>query len=241
MAKSKHIDRRKFKRKGWFAKEGNKPIPKYRKECKSAGNGYLGPRHEVHHVLPQTCIEQSVLESGKDLQYISEVQYITDWNINKSINLIGLPHYHSYDLYYQANERLTLQVGTERERDLISWFNKFAKKSRKKWLSEVIRSPPEPYPIHNPVNWGHTQYNSEVIQEIKEHVWDGINDKKKEHEFDAKTVADVLNDLAKMNYDYLVKRGSGVSQTKWNKRTNKKDDSWYEPFTMADVNNPIFG
>lgn len=237
---SEHLDKRTVERKGWFQKVANDPRPDYHKECEVGGRGYLGPRHEAHHILPQDSIEKSIQESGKDERYIRDVQYITDWNINHPENLIGLPHYHSYDLYYQGQTRLSAQVGEEQERKLIAWFNKFELESRRRWLEELTGQPPK-LPIHNPINWGHLEYTAEVKQEIKKNVWDKINDKKKKHELDAKTIAKQLNSLAEMNYEYLVNRGKGVSEEKWNRRSDPNDNGWYKPFTMADVYNPIFG
>ena len=238
-----HLDKRTVKREGWFQKQkdANKPKPNYIKECKAAKKGYLGPRMEVHHILPQTSIEESVLECGKDIQYVTDVQYITPWNINSAVNLIGLPHYHAYDLYYQGRARLAAQVQSDKIKDLVSWFNSFASASRSKWLRAVFNVSPEGYPIHNPVNWGHTVYNSKVKTDLTRQVWHQINDKKKKHEFDAKTVEGALNDLADVYKGKLEKRGAKASQKKWDQRVDRNNDDWHAPFTMADVPNPIFG
>lgn len=243
MGESEHFDRDKVKRKGWFQKkEDGMPSPKnYRSSCKSGKRGYLGPRHEAHHILPQTSIEESVLDSTKDKEYLSDVQYITDWHINREINMIGLPHFHAYALYYGGKEKIDDTTDTEKEKELASWFNKFRESSRKRWLELVIKSPPEPYPIHNPVNWGHAKYNEEVKQQLKVNVWDRVNDQRKDHKLDAEMVETELNNLAKKFYSDLVARGQGASEEKWARRKDPDDNSWYKPFTMTDVGNPIFG
>lgn len=243
MAASKHRTKP-VERKGWFQKgdkkkgEINKPIPNYRKTCTS---GYLGPRCEAHHIIPQTSLERSILDCGKDVKYISKVQYITDWNINKKENMMGLPHYNAYDLYYQGKSRLTIEGDSDQGRKMVAYFNKFKLKSRKKWLSKIQKVSPESHPIHNPVNWGHTDYDDALVDELKQHVWNTISDKKKEHELDAENVAAALDAVAEMNYDYLKKRGKGVSLEKWERRLDPDDDGWYKPFTMMDVSNPLLG
>jgi len=243
---SKHVGKG-SERKGWFEKGDkniNKPIPNYVSSCKKGKRGYLGPRFEAHHIIPQTTIEESIRDSSKDStekrEYIRAVQYITEWNINHHDNMIGLPHYHAYDLYYQGRDKLSIEIGEEQEKKLVAWFNKFKDKSRKKWLSQINKISPEGYPIHNPVDWGHVQYNEEIKQGIKENIWDQINEQQKKHELDAKNVAGELNDYAKSICDYLKRRGADTNKEKWDSRKNRNDNDWYIPFTMTDVPNPIF-
>lgn len=248
MAKSGHVGKKQGKRKGWFQKgnkkkgEINKPIPNYVTSCKNGGRGYLGPRFEAHHIVPQTSLERSVLECGRDVEYVNNVQYMTDWNINKDKNMMGLPNYHAYDLYYQSKSRLAYQTDSEQERKLVSWFNnEFSLKSRRKWLEEIQDVSPESHPIHNPVNWGHTDYDEELVQELKQYVWNKTSDKKKKHELVPEDVAAALDAVADMNYDYLLGRAAGVSLEKWERRIDPDDDGWHGPFTMMDVPNPLFG
>lgn len=239
-----HLDKRKFTRKGFFKKkEKANPLRSYQTECKNGGRGYLAYRSEAHHVLPFEAIDTAALESAEDadqLRYIRDVQYITDWNLNHPKNLVGLPNIICYDLYYQNKINPKIPYSS-----VANLYNKFMKKKSKKRrreiVSEIQSNSPEGWPIHNPSNWGHSAYTAEVIQEIKVNVWDPIKSNKKKHEIDAKTVKSELEGWADENYNWLANRGKG-SALLWAKRLDPTDTTnWYKPYTMYDVDNPIFG
>lgn len=240
-----HLDKRKFKQKGFFIKEGDEKNPKgkYRDECKSGGRGFQGYWSEAHHVLPAEAIENAALESSDDdadkLRYIRDVQYITDWNINDPTNLVGLPNIISYDLYYQ--NKIRPKIPYDSVKKLYQHFMRFSQKARRSAVSSLQTSSPEGWPIHNPSNWGHSAYTAEVIQEIKVNVWDPISSNKKKHKVDAKTVKGEIKTWAEENYNWLENRGTG-SAVLWEKRLDSGDKTdWYTPYTMYDVDNPIFG
>lgn len=237
---SDHIGKGAESRKGWFAKDGNTPIPSYRKECRDNKLGFTGARHEVHHILPQTCIQESVAESGADAAYLAEVQFITDWNINGKGNLIGLPHYHAYALFYQDEARLKVAGGSDRAAELARWFNTWSPGSRMAWLRDLRKNPPKDLPVHNPVAWGHLEYNDRVLEDLIANVWSPLKGKKREHELDATSVAAELDKLASRYKKQLESRGA-TSSALWNRRLDPDDDGWHAPFTMTDVDNPLYG
>jgi len=246
-----HLDKRKNKRKGWFNKgKDAKPAHKnYRKSCKAGNRGFQGPRSEAHHVVPQTSIEESKEEyinnNGGDkdtARYVNDVQYITDWNINDPHNMVGLPTFHSYEQYFQLKEKLDVNAtGNDTGKDLIKWFNKFSKKTRKKWLKEFqAGSTPEKNCIHNPVSWGHAKYNDRVKVELVSNVWDQIQITRNDHSLDAAAVQTELNNMSDTWYGRLVSRASKATLAQWKKRAPGTD--WYEPFTMADISDdPLYG
>lgn len=249
---SKHLDRRKAKREGWFQKtkaDGKPEHKDYKKSCIAGGRGYLGPRHEAHHVLPQTSIEESKTEyvkasegSKKDAaRYVSDVQWITKWNINQPGNMMGLPTFHSYEQYFQMRERLeTDGQDPQGVKKLVKWFNKFAAKTRNRWLQAFESGvSPEKHPIHNPVSWGHAEYNELVKDEILAQVWNRLQIKQRKHELDASTVKAQLEDSSGKWCDRLVRRAANATRDQWSKRG--RSDDWYEPFTMADVPDPVYG
>lgn len=246
---SEHLDKRKVKREGWFQKnEKGMPTPDYRKSCKS---GFKGAKWDAHHVLPQTSIETSVGQfKGDKRRYLRDVKYITKWEINKPGNMLGMPQFISYLFYYQAkddeleesNPKIKKAGETARVKGYADTFNKTRKALRQAWYKGLSKQSPEGYPIHRPVSWGHTVYNDEVQSDLKTKVWDPLNAQKKKHKTDAATVASVLNKMSTKYRNKLTKRGGGTSRKKWNRRTDKNDNDWYEPFTMTDVSkNPLFG
>jgi hypothetical protein len=79
-------------RKSTLVRKGN-----YQKTCKDAGNGWNSEttrRSEVHHILCEHSLarwkDQFKGDTAKTT-YIDNCLWITDWDINKKDNLIGLP------------------------------------------------------------------------------------------------------------------------------------------------------
>jgi hypothetical protein len=206
-------------RKGWFAKAsgGNgRKTRAYKTECKNGKRGYIGPRYEAHHVIPQTCIEESIDEvvanGDRDADYIEAIQYLTEWDINAKINMIGLPHVTAYMLLYQSSETLkSIGAGS------LPWvnaFNGYRKASRARWQAEIKANPPRDLPIHQPVCWGHTVYNTKVQAKLVK-VWQGMNVRRKKHDLTAKDLAQDLNTVADDTAAKLEERGS-TNQKSWN-------------------------
>jgi hypothetical protein len=244
-----HLDLRTEPRQGWFEKAQTKK-PDYKAECKSSGNGcYHGPRFEAHHVVPQTAIKKSLAEylAGNDSgerkssvgRYLKEVQWVTPWNINDPENMIGLPTFHSYAQYYAGEDgefpiTLSAQGEGRRARRLIKWFNKFTKQTRTSWASDFAGgTTPDGWIIHNPVCWGHTEYNLEVKQALYKEVWSQLDLKQKTHQANAKNVASNINTIR----DRFLKRlkSRKTAKSLWQKRPA----AWYEPYCMADVPDPF--
>lgn len=246
---AQHLDRKKVKRQGWFQKkEKGMPDPNYRATCTS---GFLGARWDAHHLLPQTSIEKAVGQfKDPKRKYLSDVQYITNWVINNGGNMLGMPQFASFLFYYQAKEGLLAaqnpKLGTAGEgakvKAYANTFNSVAKAARQKWLKDLPKQSPEGYPIHRPVNWGHTDYNDQVQADLKTKVWDPLDEKKKKHDVDAASVAGQLGGMSTSYRAKLKARGATTTHARWKKRYDKNDNAWFKPFTMTDVaDNPLFG
>lgn len=245
-----HLDRRKVKREGWFQKkEKGMPGPAdYRDACKA---GFKGARWDAHHVIPQTSIEQSSGSFKGDKQrYVRDVKYITKWVINNEGNMLGMPQFASFAFYYQAIEdkldedNPRIQAAGEQGKVLryARTFNRAAKAARREWFKNLSKESPEGYPIHRPVSWGHTKYNVDVKSDLKTEIWDPLDEAKKKHSTDAKTVAGQLTNMSNRLKRRLTKRGGGTTLRKWRKRYDKTDKTWFDPFTMVDLpKNPLFG
>lgn len=245
----KHFDKEDFKREGFFSKDEKLgPHPDYRK---STGDGFKGARWEAHHVIPQTSLKKSIAEQSKSLQsYIEDVQYITKWAINNPDNMIGLPVYTSYVLYYQAQDGLvgadaTLSAAgalAARAKRYIGTYNKKKKETRDGWLGSVAKHSPENLPLHQPVSWGHTDYDKRLRMVLTKQVWNSLSEAKDKHDVDAENVKSLLDKISSGYKKHLVKRGQGANRDKWNKRFDMQDRSWFKPFTMdvAVKENPLF-
>jgi hypothetical protein len=241
--KSKHIDGKKRDRKGYFLKdEEGMPDRDYTETCT---RGFKGGGYNAHHIIPQTALKRSANELKRPKKrYITDVQYITDWNINNTNNMIGLPHFRSYLFYYQYNADQIDEENPKLKKDgeiakikrYINTFNKWTKETREGWLEDFTkRGNPETYPIHLPVSWGHTDYNVEVKTKIKTQIWEPLDEKQKEHELDAQKVTKLLNDLSNHYYRKLRNRKDAIRKN-WNKRYDqKKNPDWYKPFTMVNI------
>jgi hypothetical protein len=247
---TEHVDVRDQPRQGWFqkAKDDGKPQHKsYRTSCKQGNRGYLGPLHEAHHILPQTSIEESVTASAKGAldrkRFLEDVQWLTPWNINQPDNMVGLPHYHAYDLYYQQKARLESKQGdAEKSLELVEWFNHAYKQDwAERWLKRFeFTGKPEGWPIHNPVSWGHTEYNERVKRELEREVWNPLEAGKANHQEHGANVRARLVRFSNDYFELLKARGAKATREKWDERHDPDNDDWHEPFTMADVPNPLF-
>jgi hypothetical protein len=244
---SKHIDGKKYERKGWFQKKEDGNTIKYRETCK---DGYYdAPSWDAHHVIPQTSIWTAVDEvnPAEKRRYIEIVMFITDWNINDRGNMLGMPQFASYLFYYQAQDEnmseqnpLISKLGEMAKiKGYINTFNKASRALRQAWLA--AGKSPEGYPIHRPVSWGHVEYNKAIKSKLKAQVWDPIQENKKKHKFDAKNVASGLNSISARAKANLRKRGIGANRKNWDKRITDVDSDWYVPFTMFEVRNPLTG
>jgi hypothetical protein len=249
-----HVDQRKVEKKGWWVKKywkgqrTRKCKGRYKDLCKS---GFLGGRSEAHHILPVEAIARSVdqLSSAKR-PFVHYVKHVSDWDVNLDANLMGLPTVHSYELHYQ--DRATLQPSSKSKklRELVEWFNtRYKKSTRGAYLAEVRAQSPYGYPIHNPVSWGHTVYNDEVEDWLVKNVWRKLekmaqlhNDDPQNNPDPEQNVPTLLTNRASTLRQNLINRAALTSEDKWARRFNRNDNTWYLPFTMADVNkNPLYG
>jgi len=246
----KHANLRKYVKKGWYIKSYSKSqktrkcTGSYISRCKT---GFQGGRTEAHHVLPKESFDESLADVPKaDLVYVRWVMHVADWDLNTNANLIGLPTVHSYELFFQ--DKTTLDVtGPPKLRELIVWFNKLKKSTRKKYLDAVRGQSPEGYAVHNPRSWGHPAY-SKKIKEWMRPLWDEFvksQDKHKDDESkalsDASRLPPKLTAKARTLKGGLQGRGN-ANRNNWKKRHDRTDRTWYKSFTMAPVTkNPLTG
>ena len=81
-------------------------------------------------------------------------------------------------------------------------------------------------------------YTNECKQWLKENVWDTLNDKRKNHEINAKSIKASLEKCTSTFKRKLTTRGKrkGGTLICWQNRFEEEyEDSWYYPFSMAKI------
>jgi hypothetical protein len=140
----------------------------YPKTCKGCGRGYHGNRYDAHHILP------AVSFANLDDDFADRCLKLTDFNINKKYALGGLPKLTAFILFFQDDEKMPFEKALEQHVTMKRWstVRQYLKDAHK-----VIKFPGN-YPAHNPVNWGHTQYNKEVTEQMTDQIFDLLKDGK---------------------------------------------------------------
>jgi hypothetical protein len=246
---------KKGERKGWFVKEAD-DMPehrKFRRSCKQGGRGFLGPNFGAHHIIPQYAIGLSTRRF--DPVYIEDIKYITPYILNRPSNMVGLPSFWSYDVYYEA---LVREKDESARPDYpgasADWKDSYSSGTRELWRSWVAKhrknlsrraNPcPENNPIHVPVSWGHTEYNEQVATKLEQQVWKVLKREKSKHKISKKSFEAIQAQLQALEtalYQRLMSRGA-TSPALWERRKDATDNGWYGPYTMTDIKkNPIWG
>ncbi|HEX5748292.1 MAG TPA: hypothetical protein VFZ09_18780 [Archangium sp.] len=249
MSDEEHLDIEKLRpRRGWFRKveEGMPEPKKYAKSCKAGKDGYLGPHSGAHHLLPQTSFFMSI-EGHPNREYIENVMEVIPYHINRQSNMLGLPTFSVYDLHYQKQHTLDEnQHSSGVAKGYVATFNSYKEEWRKRWLqkltSGLANMSPEHLAIHLPVSFGHIEYNYMVADELRRRVWRVLDSEKDKHKikkesFDA--IQSALTELESKFRKHLKDRATSLQQ--WDKRNDSAETDWYEPYTMADTNDPLRG
>lgn len=262
---NKHASKDLGDRKGWFEKNmSSNPVGmSYRENCK--GIEYNGSRWEAHHIIPQTSIYKSIhgvgsasgrrrvssLESEKRA-FLEQVKWITDWNIDETYNLTGMPHLNSFMMYFQGDQfiqDLVLEDEGEASNYLKTRYKSFnnKKKSRRENWRNQFGDSPEGYCIHNYVSWGHTDYNRNVANSLRA-LWKEVQYKKEahaahpeEHGVDPAKLAKDLKARGDAFKKILETRGKKATEENWHKRLDKDEKQWYNNFMMWKGWNPLTG
>jgi hypothetical protein len=160
--------------------------------------------------------------------------WITDWSINNKGNLVALPGFTSYLRHFHDSSSRWSSV-------TASWFYSVLS------LTALPQSPipgpsPEFLPIHQPVSWGHTRYNKLVKARLKANVWNKVSGEQNGHKAKAQEVQAELESMQSSLKTSLVPRPMANRAT-WQARTNTAAtrSTWYLPFCMVAVTNPIDG
>ena len=247
-ATDEHLDIDKLPREGWFNKveEGMPEPKKYSKSCKAGKDGYLGPHSGAHHILPQTSFFMSMAAHEKR-DYIEKVMRVTPYHINRQSNMLGLPTFSVYDLHYQKQHTLDeSQHSSSVARGYVATFNSYKEEWRKRWIQKLTSGlqnmSPEHLAIHLPVSFGHIEYNDLVADSLRREIWQLLDGEKDKHKIKKKTFDDIQIALTKLETTYRKRlKDRKTSLQQWNKRNDPDETDWYEPYVMADTNDPLNG
>ncbi len=233
-----HFKKTAANRKGYFKKKTDNPTPDYKGdwEKNTSRKGFRGGRTEVHHILPWEAIDWSIQKvPAAKLKYVEDVQWITDWNINADANVMGLPTVHSYQIAAETALKALQKLSPTQNEALKRYaatFNKWPAALRQRYFT--TGGLPDTYAIHNPRSWGHPEFSKLVSDEIYTRVWQPLDEKKKDHDVDAATVAQELNDMSGERMGTLTGR-AGATRQAWIIQNTQGNAKWYEPFVMAPV------
>jgi hypothetical protein len=169
---------------------------------------------EFHHIIPIEIMQDSSLPPEK-VDFARKCMALTDWNINNSENLIGLPT----KLPYEAADR-HLNKGLE-------------------MLAAVLDVPHNIFgaipdlPCHQRE---HDKYNRKLNTDFRSKIWNKLIKKRRACKMDGEKLKGQLETASGEWREFLVKRGAGPpsASTCWPNRNQKSFRKiWYKPFSMA--------
>jgi hypothetical protein len=214
--------------KGVFEKYQSKD---YRSECQGCGRGYHGNRWDAHHILPGVVFGQ-VTDP-----FIHECLRSTDFDINKPYAMGGLPKLTAFILYFQKDETMPFIFDREQTVTMRRWG------TVKQYANQATQSIefPGDLPVHNPCNWGHTDYNDEVAARLEDNIWTTLRAMKEENQHPKpEDVRAMLMDEVAHFWGELVKQGQGPGgggfsgvEANLRNRYDKASDGWWKPLCMS--------
>jgi hypothetical protein len=235
MADDEHISS--GEKKGLFTKVESS---EYRATCEGCGKGYHGNRWDAHHLLPGVVFTD-VKKEDED-GFFQDCLNATDYDINKDYSMAGLPKLTAFILYFQRDPTMPFDASQEKQVTMLRWGTvKKYKKDRK----ERIKFPGD-FPVHNPVNYGHTQYNKDVLAKLMREVFNKLRKKKKKNEhFKPQDLKGQITSVKDFFWSDLQRRGKGPGcagkngiEANLRARYDADNEGWWKPLCMADVPEP---
>jgi hypothetical protein len=203
----------------------------YRKTCETCNRGYHGNRWDAHHVLPGTVFGQIADP------FIHECLALTEYDINESYSMAGLPKLTAFILYFQRDRTVPFQADKEKTVTMRRW-GTVEQYQNQAHLPVVF---PGDLPVHNPCNWGHTEYNDEVAEYLEANIWDKLVEKKEaEEHVSTEFIKTELHEAQAIFWSRLESIGKepggggfrGVEANLRN-RYDKSRDGWWKPLCMS--------
>jgi hypothetical protein len=155
----------------------------------------------------------------------------------------GLPKLTAFILFFQ-HTNMPYEEDKEKTVTMQRWkkVKQYAYQKKKK-VPIVF---PGNYPVHNPVNWGHNQYNEDVLDKLDEAVFDKLREKKdKKKHYKAENLKEQITNAKNTSWANLLKRGKMIGcgtnagiEANLRARYSANNDGWWKPLCMADVDEP---
>jgi hypothetical protein len=192
----------------------------HRTVSKGNGAGFFGGTPGVHwqshHIVCVSSVGSRKAKDDATTLKMEKSLYITDWNINKAPNMIGLPQRCQFRQSYGTAEDLTMASAAA---GAASW----------------AAATPVNLPAHNNDHNTTDGYTDEVTKYLTQNIWNKFDASKGDHKADAAWLKTQLENASTHFESELVKRGSRKPGTvdAWKQRFTLK--GWYKPFSMAKV------
>jgi len=208
----------------------------YRSNCSGCGRGYHGNRWDAHHVLPAVCFSW-VTDS-----FVLACLDLSDYDINKAYSMAGLPKLTAFILALQSDSSIPYQCSHEMTVTMRRWGT--VKQYANQACMPIVF--PGNFPVHNPCNWGHTEYSKAVTDHLKTEIFKPLSKKKKKNQhFKPEDVAAQLKAAQAKFWGKLAVRGSlpggggcmGIYEN-FKHRYGKAKNGWWKPMCMVDLPSP---
>jgi hypothetical protein len=193
----------------------------HRDVSRANGSGFIGGTPGVHwqshHIVCISSMASRVAKDAATKLKLEQSLYITDWNINKKPNMIGLPQRCQFRQSYGGAEAAAL---TNAAAGATAW----------KAATPINK------PSHNNDHNTTGGYTEEVSTYLQTNIWDKFDASKGDHNADAKWLKDQLEAASSHFQDILLARGARSPGTvkAWQQRFTLTP-GWEDPFSMADV------
>lgn len=218
----------------------------YRQTCKSCdkkSESYHGNRWDAHHILPGVVFSNA--RSDDPNGFIIECLNATEYDINAAYSLAGMPKLTAFILYFQR-DRTMPKFDASKEKTVT--MRRWGKVKKYKSQKDIPIAFPGDIPVHNPVNWGHTQYNEDVDEHLTSEIWNALRKKKKKKKahFKPEDLKDKLTSAKDKFWKKLLKRGKGpgfgehkgIEANLRHRYDRGSEKGWWQPLCMAKVDMP---
>lgn len=186
------------------------------------GEGAAG-QSQYHHVLPIETLQDGSIDPQGKLDFFHKCMALTEWDINKGSNLIGLP---TKDIYL-ANDRSHADE-SHLGKPATSWLTQLRNVASEFGMFGVLPD----LPCHQVE---HNMYNEEVIKYLKRQIWQPLAKEQEACKVSGENFAGQLDSASSHWRQFLVDRGAshGGAAHCWMHRHDKGyDQFWYIPFSM---------